>query len=94
MFQTLKANSHGAKANAKAKIFFDLWIFSLISPECSLIFFAFAFVFAQCEWLFTVLYCTIFLASSAPLAVFRMCPSSVVTNGPAIKQLNNLVPSK
>ena len=42
----LRAHSHRAKANAKAKIPFDDWNFSLISSDCSLIFFA----FAQCEY--------------------------------------------
>ena len=45
----LRVHSHQAKANLKEKIFFDVWIFSLISSECSLILLAFAFAFIRCK---------------------------------------------
>ena len=49
----IKTFPHQAKANAKAKFFFDVCsLFFFISADCSLIFFAFAF--ACCEQAFTL----------------------------------------
>ena len=50
----IRVSSHWAKANAKAKFFLDVWIFSLISSHCSLMFFTFVFAFARCKWALTI----------------------------------------
>ena len=49
IFYKVKVHSHMPKAEAKTKIFLDVWISSLVSFACSLIFFLFAFAFTQCE---------------------------------------------
>ena len=43
----LKVHSHHTKAKAKAKIFFDVWNFSLIYFTCSLVFFRFRIRFCS-----------------------------------------------